>query len=375
MKLLLASRGEIDNPRNWSGTPYNLRNQFDKVPGLQVQSLNWQIARNILRIYHMFLGKLMFIHGSAKDPLLSPFFERKITHAIERIECKPDFVLFFSDYIIPDAIVRKTNYAAYIDSFHELEMQFFEGNSLGINFWRKHYAAKNKKSLNNMTIIFTQNEWTRQCLINEYNLSPMKVHNVGFGINTVFFSGEKNYNEELLLIVLRKGTEKYKGLFLLLEAFKILKQKRPNAKLAVVGTQIDNLPTDVSCYFDQPRSVTVELFQKTTLYVMPALHEPNGITYLEALANKAPIVGLKRFAFCEFCNNGEWGFPVDDEDPFKLAEILNEALSDKERLKEMGKKGQNFVFNRYRWDIVADKMIALLQQEHNKRGRIKNKKS
>ena len=37
---------------------------------------------------------------------------------------------------------------------------------------------------------------------------------------------------------------------------------------------------------------------------MPALLEPNGTTYLEALANKTPTVGLNRFAFPEFC--GKW---------------------------------------------------------------------
>ena len=362
MILMLASRGDIDNPRNWSGTPYNLQKHFAKVPGLKVGSLNWQINRNILRIYHVLFGKLMFIYGSAKDPFLSPFCERKIAHEISRLGYRPDFILFISDYIIPDSIVGKANYAAYIDSFHELEMQYFDGNRRGIAFWSKYYGAQNKESLDLMTLVFTQNEWTRQCLLSEYNLSPEKVHNVGFGINTEPFIGEKNYDDELLLIVLRKGTEKYKGLFLLLDAFKLLKKRRLNVRLAVVGTQLDDKPDGVTYYFNQQRSVTVELFRNAVLYVMPALHEPNGITYLEALANKTPIVGLNRFSFPEFCNNGEWGFPVNEEDPVKLAEVLDDALSDKERLKQMSEKGQNFVFNRYRWDVVVNKMIALMQQ-------------
>ena len=358
---MLASRGDVENPRNWSGTPFNLYTQFIKMPELQVDTLNWQINRTVLRIYHVLLGKFMFIYGSAKDPLLHPFSQRKITREILRLIRKPDFILFISDYIIPDAIAGKANYANYIDSFHELEMQYFEGNRRGIDFWRKHYGVQNKKSLVRMTLIFTQNEWTRQCLLNEYDLPSEKVFNVGFGINATPFTGDKNYDDELLLIVLRKGTEKYKGLLLLMDAFKILKQKRPRVQLAVVGTELEDKPDGITYYFNQPRSVTLELFQKATLYVMPALHEPNGITYLEALANKTPIVGLNRFAFPEFCNNGEWGYPVDEEDPAKLAEVLNDALSDKERLKQMGIKGQNFVINRYRWDIVADKMIALLR--------------
>ena len=64
----------------------------------------------------------------------------------------------------------------------------------------------------------------------------------------------------------------------------------------------------VTYYYNEPRSKTVELLQKATLYVMPAIREPNGITYLEALANKTPIIGLNRFAFPEFCGYGEYGF-------------------------------------------------------------------
>jgi len=211
-----------------------------------------------------------------------------------------------------------------------------------------------------MSVIFTQNEWTRQCLLSEYGILPDKVHNVGFGVNAEPYLGEKNYEDDLLLIVLRKGTEKYKGLLLLLEAFNILKSKRPNVKLAVVGTELEDRPEDVTYYFNQPRSVTVDLFRKATLYVMPALHEPNGITYLEALANKAPIVGLNRFAVPEFSNNGQWGFMAQNEDPEELAVVLEEALDDKERLRRMGEEGQAFVIGRYRWELVAQKMANLM---------------
>ena len=65
-------------------------------------------------------------------------------------------------------------------------------------------------------------------------------------------------------------------------------------------------------YYNQPRTVTVSLFQECALYAMPALLEPNGITYLEALANKMPILGLNRFAFPEFSGYGKFGFIVDE---------------------------------------------------------------
>ena len=45
------------------------------------------------------------------------------------------------------------------------------------------------------------------------------------GVNLEPYYGEKNYDDNLLLIVLRKGTEYYKGLLLLIDAFDIVKGK------------------------------------------------------------------------------------------------------------------------------------------------------
>lgn len=89
---------------------------------------------------------------------------------------------------------------------------------------------------------------------------------------------------------------------------------------------------------------------------MPALCEPNGITYLEALANKTPIVGLNRFAFPEFSGYGKYGFICPCDDPKTLSCVLKNALLDKNKLKEMGEEGQKYVINRFSWENVVNRM-------------------
>ncbi|MCS2966996.1 glycosyltransferase [Bacteroides ovatus] len=83
----------------------------------------------------------------------------------------------------------------------------------------------------------------------------------------------KNYDDNLLLIVLRKGTEYYKGLLLLIDAFDIVKEKVSNAKLAIVGTDEVRSQEGVTYYHNKSRETTVELFKRCTLYTMPALAE------------------------------------------------------------------------------------------------------
>lgn len=102
---------------------------------------------------------------------------------------------------------------------------------------------------------------------------------------------------------------------------------------------------------------TVELFKRCTLYTMPALAEPNGTTYVEALANKAPIVGLNKFSAPEFSGYGKYGFMASEATPQSVADVIIEALSDKERLKRMGEEGQQFVMKTFTWEVVCQKML------------------
>jgi glycosyltransferase involved in cell wall biosynthesis len=362
MKICLAGRGDITNKILWSGTPKQLNDQLSTIKNIEVSRIDWSLFKPIFSFYCVVISKFLFTWGTARDPLLNKYAEKRIVSVLNKQAKKDEFILFISDYCIPKEIETKYHFAVYFDSFLKKQFEYTENKKSGLLYFLKFYEKKNIEYLQRVDIIFTQNEWSRQCVLSEYGFEAKKVFNVGFGINVNPFYGDKNYDNELLLIVLRKGTEKYKGLYLLLEAFKYLRVKRPTVKLAVVGTESTVEIEGVSYYYNESRTKTLELFQTSTLYVMPALSEPNGVTYLEALANRTPIVGLNRFAMPEFSGFGEWGFLVENENPIELANVIDVALSDKNRLKEMGIKGQKFVIEKYKWDIVVDKMIQAIRK-------------
>jgi glycosyltransferase involved in cell wall biosynthesis len=140
------------------------------------------------------------------------------------------------------------------------------------------------------------------------------------------------------------------------------RQQVKNLELAVVGTDgTDEL--GVTYYYNQPRTTTEQLFKECVLYAMPALNEPNGITYLEALANRSPILGLERFSVPEFSGYGQYGFYTPEATPEAVAAKIIEALSNKDRLKAMGNVGQQFVEERYTWDKVIDKMVDVIKDK------------
>ncbi len=361
-KLLLAVRGDVDNPKLWSGTPTRMLSLF-RENNVDVTSYDWNM-RHFLRSAYAFFGRKFFTWGGAADPLMHCFATKKARTMLRYAEEHGfDTVFFTPDCCMPKNYSQAVKTACYTDAVLADIFPYIENKKWWSKVFMRRYERNIQNDYENLTYLFTQNEWSRQSVIRRYGIDSKKVFNVGFGVNLKPLEEEKNYDNDLLLIVLRKGTERYKGLYLLLEAFKRVRAVLPKVRLAVVGTEEQEHIDGVEYYYNQPRETTVRLFREATLYTMPALREPNGMTYLEALANKTPIVGLNRFAVPEFSGDGQWGFVCAEESAEAVASTIIDALSDKERLCEMGKRGQEFVMRNYNWTTVVEKILKILKQE------------
>jgi glycosyltransferase involved in cell wall biosynthesis len=253
-------------------------------------------------------------------------------------------------------IPRQVRHFAYVDA----TLIRYQPRSVSASALRS-YRDVTRRYLDSMNAVFAMNEWVRTSYIEDYGFPAERVFNVGFGVNVTPFAGEKNYDDNLLLIILRRATASVKGLDLLLEALPMVRRELPGTRLAVVGTSLPNPMDGVEFYEGYPREKTVELLRKATLYTMPALSEPNGIAYLEALAHKTPILGLDRYAFPEFSGYGRYGFAVRTASAEAVAAQIVAALGDRKLLREMGEEGQRFVLERYTWKRTVDAMADVMQ--------------
>ncbi len=362
MKIALFAWGAENDTKVWSGTPSTLNHLF-KEKGFETAHVDMSSMLNIWHYRLRTLMKKLGFDGLEKLPILFQRLGRSVSKIDETLE-ENTSLLFISSNAINKPL-KKTHHAyIYVDAVARPRQEFAPKlpfpKSLFREYGLKKYEEYDIRSYSFATKIFTQNEWSRKYIIEVYGVPAEKVINVGFGVNLTFYKEEKDYTRNLLLIVLRKGLEEPKGLNLLLPAFRIAKQTIKDLELAVVGT--DGPEGDgVTYYYNQPRSTTVQLFKECALYTMPALNEPNGITYLEALANKAPILGLDRFSVPEFSGYGKFGFYTPSVTPESVAALIVEALSDKNRLKAMGETGQRFVEERYTWNKVIDEMIKAMK--------------
>lgn len=361
MKLLVVSRGEPNNPKTWSGTPKNIfdrlteNGEFEEVGAFNLRLLYDRFTYAI----HWVMIKLA-MPWYFRQPILFGYLKKK-THKVLK-QSEADVVLFIDQHCIGKGVDPSKRYYCYLDSVFPPVFERLENPSPWQRMVMKRYIKNDIQSLRQMSGIFTANQWVKDYLVKEYGIQEQLIHNVRCGANISPLNEEKDYSRHLLLIVLRQNTKWRKGLPLLLDALPLVRKEIPDTRLAVVGCSGEE-QDGVDYYDGFPRSKTVELFHESTLYVMPAQWEPLGLTYLEALANKTPIVGLNRFAVPEFSGNGKYGFVVEETDPKHLADVLIDALKDEERLKKMGEEGQRFAIQNYEWDKTVGMIEDIICKE------------
>lgn len=218
-----------------------------------------------------------------------------------------------------------------------------------------------KKSFQTIDHIFSVSAYVRENIIEHYGIDPAKITVVGTGLGIIQpYFGPKDYTNGQILFV-AKGRFADKGGPLVLEAFQRAQQQNPNLKLTIVGQK------EYPAAFDLPNLTTYgfveieklqSLFETHSLFLMPALNEPWGLVYLEALACQMPIVGLDRNSFPEISGNGLYGIALKDTDPAALAELLLKCFASPEMLKSMGRAGQEYVLEKYSWEKTVDVILG-----------------
>jgi glycosyltransferase involved in cell wall biosynthesis len=228
-------------------------------------------------------------------------------------------------------------------------------------------AAREARAYRALTHVFCLSQATAEELVSKYRVQPSAVSVVGTGTGPIrAYSGPKDYANGKILFVAKQRTEE-KGIGLLLEAFPLVKRARPDATLTVVGGGLDQrqltaLPDGVTVIANLDLPELEKAFQEAAIFAMPALFEPWGLVYLEAMLCRTPVLGLRRRALPEMTANGRYGFLVDEPKPQLVAEALIRGLADPDLLARMGDEGQQHVQSTYTWMAMADRMYATLSQ-------------
>lgn len=202
-------------------------------------------------------------------------------------------------------------------------------------------------------------------LTTHYKIDASKVTPVGTGMGSMSpFCGPKSYDTQKILCI-AKERHRDKGVHLLVAAFDKLRVTHPDATLTVIGGQTvaHELPVlpGLTLTARVSADVLANHFEQAAIYAMPASNEPWGLVYLEALAQRIPVLGLRRNALPEITRDGQYGFLIDDLSPDNIARQLAIAIESPNLLEQMGSAGKANTSEYYTWSKTAERMITKIE--------------
>jgi glycosyltransferase involved in cell wall biosynthesis len=105
----------------------------------------------------------------------------------------------------------------------------------------------------------------------------------------------------------------------------------------------------------------MKIIKSSSIVVVPSRMESLPTTVKEAFYLNVPVIGTNVGGIPELIKNNETGIIVPPENPSKLAQAINELLSDKEKAEKLAANGNTFVKNNMTWDVILPKYIQFYE--------------
>ncbi len=237
----------------------------------------------------------------------------------------------------------------------------------GISAWNSR-RIKRLYSKSDALIALTQHE--AEYLI-RHGAEPDRVTVIPYGPVLYGSGDEARCREHLELgdrpIILFLGRMvKLKGYELLLEAFEMIKSSHPNAALVFMGpasvevkAQLQReLHRDIH-HIDPPeQQLKTDFLAAAEVVCVPSSTESLGVVYLEAFANRKPVVALDLPVLREVISHQEDGFLVNP-DAQSIGNAIAGLLDDPAMAARMGQAGFDKVEKFYSWDNVVNGVLQV----------------
>lgn len=255
--------------------------------------------------------------------------------------------------------------ALYLDNTMALTLRHYpEWNPMS---WRerRQWLELERGAYEAADRIFTMSEAVRQSVIHDYGGPADRVVTTGAGTNfTLPPEVKQDYSGQTALFVAYEFGRN--GGPTLLEAWRRVRERLPEARLRVVGPRRGAVPAGergVEWFGPvQDRARLRALFTEATLFVLPSLFNPFPHVLREAMALGLPCVSTDHGAIPEIVRDGVTGSLVPARDPDALAAALLALLGDPERARQYGHAGRQAVSGAMSWEQVGVRMACHLER-------------
>ena len=98
----------------------------------------------------------------------------------------------------------------------------------------------------------------------------------------------------------------------------------------------------------------------SNIFIRPSRSEGQGISFLEAMAAKLPVIATPVGGIVDFLKDGETGYFCEPENPESIAETVKRVMADTNK-NQIIENAYNMVKEKYDWGLVAKNMEAVFK--------------
>jgi glycosyltransferase involved in cell wall biosynthesis len=226
------------------------------------------------------------------------------------------------------------------------------------------------------TAILVNSEFTKNELVNWFDIDPIKIVVTYPGVNPQFYQRvsedeknnfQKKYQLRKPYILYVGSMKSYKNIKILLETFEDIR-KSADVELVFVGETIEkNLEfasvLEKSSYRDSVKQLgkiaqaeLLSAYQNASMVVLPSVYEGFGSPMVEAMASGVPAIGARGTAITEIV--GEGGLLFDPYDKLELVKKIELVLSNADARSKLIERGYQQV-NKFSYARCAQQTLEV----------------
>jgi len=205
--------------------------------------------------------------------------------------------------------------------------------------------------------------------LKEYHINPEDIIVIYNGVNEKNFCPiTKKSNNDIKYILFAGRIDRQKGLFDLVECAEYICKERADISFIIAGkgrdlkklkdkTKKAGLQDRFIFLGQVNKNTLLDLYQKTSIFILPSYHEGLPGALLEAMSCGLPIIATDVRGNKDLINNRENGIIIPTRSPKKMAEAINILIEDENLRKKLGKNARKTIEQKYTWSEVSNNIL------------------
>jgi glycosyltransferase involved in cell wall biosynthesis len=255
-----------------------------------------------------------------------------------------------------------------VTTFHDVKPHLGGYTKLMIflRYWIRKYS----------NAIIVHGERLKELMIKEYNILPEKIHVIPIGEHEVapFKKYERaDIKDDGKTILFFGRIYEYKGLKYLIQAEPLISRQVPGIKIIIAGTGEnferyrdmigERHQNFVVHNYRIPYNEGAEIFQKSSIVVLPYIEASQSGVVLTAYGFKKPVVVTDVGSIPEIVDNNITGYVIPPKNHEKLADAIIRLLVDENMRKKMGENGYTKLKTELSFNEIAKKTMIVYRAQ------------